>query len=272
MKRLPLPALRPFVALLWAHPAPPAPAPPAPPPVVREHVLPTGLMHLAIRLDDTLLQVFGADGAVCDHGAAVVGGARDGYYAKQSTPGARSVGAQLLPGAARALFGMPAGDLAGRHVGLDAVWGADAARLRDRLRETSCPARQLDLLETFLLARLPRARGLHPAVAGALAGLAGGSDVGAVVARSGYSHRHLGALFVDAVGLTPSRFRRVRRFQLALDAHRCDPSRAWAGVALDAGYSDQAHFVREFRVLTGVRPQDYRRAAPAAAHHLPVPV
>lgn len=268
MKRLPLPALRPFVALLWSHPAAP---PPAAVSTAREHVLPTGMMHLAIRLGDAPLRLVDPDGSMLAPGPAVVGGVRDGYYAKQSVAGVASVGAQLRPGAARALFGSPAGELAGRHVALDALWGADAARLRERLLDERCPARRLDLLEAFLLARLPRARGLHPAVAEALAGFAGGHDVGSVVARSGYSHRHLGALFVDAVGLTPQRFRRLRRFQLALDAHRGDPSLTWAEVAFSAGYADQAHFVREFRAFTGVRPQDYRRAAPAARHHLPVP-
>ena len=238
-----------------------------------EHVLPTGLMHLAIRLGGPPLRVLDPEsGAAPDLGHAVIGGARDRYYAKQAVAGAPSVGVQLLPGAARALFGVSAGELAGRHVSLDALLGADAGHLCDRLREESAPQRRLDLVEAYLAARLPRARGLHPAVAEALAGFGAGNDVGSVVARSGYSHRHLGALFVDAVGLTPQRFRRVHRFQLALDAHRRDPSLAWTQVAYGAGYADQAHFVREFRAFTGVRPQDYRRAAPAARHHLPLPL
>lgn len=268
MKRPPPAVLRPFVALLWSQPGDPRRA--ATGQATREHVLPNGMMHLAVRLGGPPLRVLAPGGAVLEPGQAVVGGVRDRYYAKEAVAGVPSVGVQLRPGAAQALFGVPAGELAGRHVPLVDLLGADAARLRERLLEQASPQRRLDLLEAFLLARLPRARGLHPAVAGALAGFAAGGDVGSVVARSGYSHRHLGALFVDAVGLTPQRFRRVRRFQRALDVHRRDPALAWAQIAHGAGYADQAHFVREFRGFTGVRPQDYRRAAPAARHHLPL--
>lgn len=266
MKRPPSAVLRPFVALLWSQP----PGAMRPGPTPGEHVLPTGMMHLAIRLGGPPLRLLDPDGAVREPGPAVVAGARDRHYAKQAVAGAPSVGAVLRPGAARALFGPSAGELAGRHVALDDLLGAHAARLHERLLEEPDPRRQLELLEAFLAARLPRARGLHPAVAGALAGFAAGADIGRVVARSGYSHRHLGALFVDAVGLTPQRFRRVRRFQLALDLHWRDPSLAWARVAHEAGYADQAHFVREFRGFTGVRPQDYRRAAPVDRNHLPL--
>lgn len=269
MQRPARPALRPFVASLWSQPATAAEAGGAPAP--REHVLPTGMMHVAIRLGDTPLRLLDPRGRVMETpGYAVVGGARDRYYVKDTTRPSPSVGVQLHPGAARALFGVPAGELAGRHVPLEALLGPGVALLRQRLLEEMAPDRQIDLLEAFLAACLPRARGLHPAVAEALAGFMDGRNVAAVVARSGYSHRHLGALFVDAVGLTPQRFRRVRRFQQALDSYRRDPAMSWAHLAQMAGYSDQAHFVREFRAFTGVCPQDYRRAAPVSSNHMPV--
>lgn len=264
-----MPALRPFVALLWAQAA--TPVRDAPTRMPYEHVLPTGRMHLAIRLGEAPLRlVDSARWTIGTPGHAVVGGARDTYYMKEIGAPSPSVGAQFLPGASRALFGVAAGEMAGRHVPLEALSGACAGRLRERLLAEPAAERRLDLLEAFLAARLPRARGLHPAVAEALAGFADGRSVAEVVVDSGYSHRHLGALFVDAVGLTPQRFRRVRRFQLALEAHRRASDMPWLRLAHLAGYSDQAHFVREFRALTGVRPQDYRRAAPAARHHLPV--
>ena len=43
----------------------------------------------------------------------------------------------------------------------------------------------------------------------------------------------------------------------------------WAEAAMDLGYADQAHFVREFRAFSGLTPSEYRRRAPADPNHVP---
>ncbi len=208
ISRAPIPALRPFVKTIWAGDGSDGCVPGA-----REHILPTGRMHLVIRVSPEPIAIWEGDERR-ELGHAVIGGARSTYYVKDiSTPSA-AVGAQLNPGAASLLFGAPADELAERHTRLDDVWGADAARLRDRLGATCSLARRLELLEAYLLERLPRVHGVHPALADALAEVAD-RPVAAVVERSGYSHRAFIELFRRAVGLAPKVFARVARFQRA---------------------------------------------------------
>jgi AraC-like DNA-binding protein len=178
-----------------------------------------------------------------------------------------SVGAQLRPGTAELLLGVPALDLAGRHTPLDALWGRFADELRERLAAAADPQRRLEIFEAALLARLPRVRAIHPAVAHALAQFAAGDDVAGVVDDVGYSHRRFIALFRGAVGLSPKRYCRVQRLQRAIARL---PTRSLAEVALDAGYSDQAHLSREFRELAGVSPGEYRALVPAPSNHVPI--
>ena len=181
-----------------------------------------------------------------------------------------SVGAELYPGSSQLLFGIPADELAGRHTALSDLWGRSAEVVRERLTEAGNSEQQLNLFETLLAEQLPQMRGLHPAVAPALEQFRITSNVREVVKHSGYSHRRFIALFQQTVGLTPKRYCRVLRFQHILDGIAVDESVSLVELALAAGYSDQAHFNREFQEFTGVTPTEYRQISPLSANHLPV--
>ena len=263
----PLPALRPYVESVWASDRSKSPTD------GREHALPTGQMHVAVRIDGSAVRLYAdADDAV-GHviGDAVVAGARASYYIKDMSMPAHTVGVQLRPGAAAALFDVSATALQGRHVALDTLWGNDADRLRERLHEARDPHAQFDALQSILLARLRTIHALHPAVAQALARMHAGADIGSLVEASATSHRHFIARFRDATGLSPKRYARVLRFRRLLRAFAADPVQPWIDLALAAGYSDQSHCIREFREFAGVTPQAYRRTAGAAPWHLPAP-
>src|SRR5258708_33665452 len=68
----------------------------------------------------------------------------------------RSVGAQLRPGAAEVLLGVPASELADRHTPLGELWGRAAHEVHERLLEAGHPERRLDVFESLLAARLPK--------------------------------------------------------------------------------------------------------------------
>ncbi len=240
---------------------------------MREHVLPTGGMHLVFRLSEEPLRLFRDEtdsvGQTMSH--AMVGGARSTYYERDISQASASVGVLLQPGASELLFGVPAEELAGRHTLLEDLWGRAAMfSLRERLQEAPSAAQRAAILESALAHRLPAVRALHPAVAQALTQFYSSSDVREVVRASGYSHRRFLSLFRGTVGLSPKVYCRVQRFQQALVMLRKTPALSWVDLALAMGYSDQSHFSREFREFTGVTPEQYRLTAPAAPNHLPV--
>ena len=238
----------------------------------RELVLPTGAMHLVVRLSEHPLRLYEHLDDPIGHvvGHAVVGGARAAAYLRDVSGPARSVGAQLLPGAALLLFGAGADELAGRHTPLEDLWGQCTDAARERLIAAGPAEAQLDAFESLLATRLPRVHGLHPAVAHALERFSTTHEARRVVKESGYSHRRFIEVFRAAVGLGPKLYCRILRFQGALDLVAARPETPLVDVALEAGYSDQPHFQREFREFAGVSPTRYRDLSPAFAHHLPL--
>lgn len=267
MKRLPRAALRPFVETVWAldetadaHAYRQC----------REHVVPTGRMHIVLRLSNDPLRLFDDEQDRDGHAVStmVVGGARARFYIRDVSTPLCSVGAMLRPGAAEVLFGVHAGELAGRHTALEDLWGPRAVSMRDELAELSSPEERLDVFECMLADRLPVVRGLHPVVAHALQRFGAANAIHDVVRQSGYSHRRFIVLFSRAVGLTPKTYCRVLRFQHALRRAGTGGLPTLIDVAMASGYSDQSHFNREFREFTGVTPTEYRSGAARAPHHV----
>jgi len=274
MQQAPLPLLAGFIRSVWT--STPEQAGQTHTKETREFILPTGEMHLVIRLSGPPICIFEhtRDAAGQNLGYAVVGGARAAFYAKDVPGASQAIGVQLLPGAAQALLGMPADELAGRHTRLDDLWGHSAACMREQLLAMASPADRMHLIQTLLLARLrPASAPAHPAITRALAKLKAGGSVRDTVMQSGYSHRHFIRQFSQAVGLPPKLYGRVQRFQHALGLmQRSGTLQAprLPDVALDAGYSDQPHFNREFRQFSGLTPEQYRRAPVVSPNHVPV--
>lgn len=75
----------------------------------------------------------------------------------------------------------------------------------------------------------------------------------------GLSQRRLIQVFTSSVGLTPKRYLRVCRFQRARGLAGNTVSPDWARVALECGYFDQSHLIRDFRQFTGFTPGEFQR-------------
>ena len=167
----------------------------------------------------------------------------------------RGVQFDLEPPAVRALFGVPAGELAERTVGLDELLGADAARLAERLGGAPDATARFAMLDEVLLRAAGRARlPARPDVerAWSLLRTSGGRiRIETLADTLGCSRRHLAKRFTEDVGVSPKVAARLIR----LEAVRARLGSApLASLAAEHGFSDQAHLTREFRALAGVPP------------------
>jgi AraC-like DNA-binding protein len=271
LRRPPTRALAPFVESLWCFDDT---ADGATNRALRERALPTGTSNLVFRLSSEPVRVFTDidDEPGSTFGHAVISGARDSYYVRDTSRPSSSVGAHFRPGGAAALLGVPGEELAGRHTALEDLWGRSAESARERLLDAPAPAARLALFEQLLLARLPGSAPLHPAVDHALARLAarGPCSIEALSRETGTSHRRLIELFRRAVGLTPKVYARIRRFQGALERAGRGRAAGWAQVALACGYCDQSHLTREFLALAGVTLGAYAPLSADRPNHVPV--
>lgn len=231
----------------------------------RVRMLPSGTIELVINLCEDEVRIYESaqSGRCARYAGAVVAGPYTGCLMIDPMHRSTIVGVHFRPGGAFPFLGARADELSDAHVDLDTLWGRTAAaELRERLCAATTVGRRFSLLEAALLARLrysPRRHGAVPVALATFDRTGGGARIQDVARRVGLSQRRLIQVFAAEVGLTPKLYCRVRRFQKARDLVRHAEAPDWARVAVDCGYFDQSHLIRDFQALAGLSPVNYLR-------------
>lgn len=71
------------------------------------------------------------------------------------------------------------------------------------------------------------------------------------------TQKHLIAQFKKYIGITPKQFQRVLRFNDVFVQMQGDQFLSWSDIAYRCGYSDQSHFIREFKNFSGFIPESF---------------
>ena len=227
-----------------------------------ECILPTGTLELAINLQQNELRFYDPE-RPDNHShlsGAVVSGAHRRSFVPEPAEEIFIIGVHFKPGGAFPFLGLPADALADTHVDLETLWGPSAGQLRARLCEVRTAAERFRLLHGALLTRLCCGVEQHYAVSAALEMFGknqAGLTVREVAKYIGLSERRFIQVFKAEVGMTPKLFSRILRFQQTRTVIQQNPSPDWTALALDLGYFDQSHFIREFLEFSGLSPTDY---------------
>lgn len=207
-----------------------------------------------IVISNTYARLYGVS-----RGASTVTLEGDGY----------AVGVMLTPAVGHLLLGQSMSECVDAHLDLDRV--PRLAGLPDPVRRIMSPdpsspeahAAAISLVEDALCDLLPiDEEGLlvnrivawvedHPGV----------RRVTEIADRFGLGERSLQRLLLRRVGLSPKWLIQRRRLHAAVEAIKSGRG-SLADVAADLGYSDQAHFTRDFRAVTGRTPGDYAADQP----------
>ena len=179
----------------------------------------------------------------------------------------RACGAVFRIGHTGAFVPAPLSDFTNAQPTVDrSIWHGERS-LKSRLAEAHNPERTLDELERTLLDALISDFTIDPAVAAATSMLDEGHRISDVVSSLGVDRRTFGPRFTRSVGVAPKQFSRTRRFRRAVRRIRDAGDVPLAELAIDLGYSDQAHMTRDFREFTGTTPRVAHGVASTSPGH-----
>jgi AraC-like DNA-binding protein len=262
-RRPPAEPLRPYVA--WYTGYRQRGVPPA-----RHRGLPSPFLTLIFTLDEPLTVLAHPDpGQPPGDFGTLLGGLHSAPALIVHAGAQSGIQVALRPLGARALLGLPAGELAELDVPAETVLGGICTELRARTLTAASWRDRFAVLDEILL-RLAGARLAGRPQPGApevrwawhqLLNSGGTMRMSDLAAGTGWSSRHLASRFRTEIGLTPKTAARVIRFSRArnlLVRHAAaDEEHRLADLAAACGYFDQAHLAREFRSLAGCPPSQW---------------
>jgi AraC-like DNA-binding protein len=205
-----------------------------------------------------LVHVVAESGRLLVHGVS-----REPFFRTLSGSG-HALGAAFHPGGFRPFLRRGVGALCDVVVPAGELFDLDDRAVADRITATSDVPVMVEALESYLLALSPEP---DPAVDQVrdLVRLAevdrGITRADQLAARGAMSLRSLQRLFSEYVGIGPKWvISRWRILDAAAAAHSGEPV-DWAALAVDLGFSDQAHLTRAFTAVVGTPPVTYERQA-----------
>jgi AraC-like DNA-binding protein len=219
-------------------------------------VLPDGRPELILHFADPFERVSDA-GAAVRQPAVIFAGQLRSQLLLRPTGRVSVLGIRFRPDGAAAIVGLPQHLLAGQtlpvsdllpsigraleEIRTSGATSSEAAASIQALLVAHVAGHALDWQVRFVVDSMRRRPGLV--------------SVDRLAAQAGLSRRQLERRFTDKVGISPKRLARVIRFQHALRVLDQAPSPNRGTItAIECGFSDQAHFIRDFRDLAGCAP------------------
>lgn len=228
-------------------------------PIVRDEY-PTGLVHMIIVLDHGFYLDATAGRPARPLDVTFVAGMHRISATVGSLGDALCMQVDFTPLGARRFLRIDNVELADQVVDLAEMLPELDRTMRGRLLEARSWEQRFQWLEGCLARRVLDAPEEDRRMAfawQALYGSGGALPVGDLSERLNISRKHFIDLFSRHVGVTPKVYARIVRFSRALKMIQAEAAAGTVSlvdVAAASGYSDQAHFNRDFKAMTGITP------------------
>ncbi len=192
---------------------------------------------------------------------AVLNGQQDHSYKIRVMGRLEMLSVIFQPYAAKLFFDLPASELMNRSIPAEDLEAAFLRELEPRLCDCFGAEQKVQIIESFLLNSLSRKKEYELrricsslSLINANRGSAGINDL---AASACLSRKQFERSFSEFIGISPKKFQKVIRFQSVLHQKNQHPEISLTGLAVECGYFDQSHMIRDFKQLSGLTPAQY---------------
>jgi AraC-like DNA-binding protein len=223
----------------------------------RERVFPDGCIELLFHYGDPFVK-FDQNGCPTVQPRAFVHGQIETFIELQATGKIGIFSVRFRAAGLQPFMAADVSSLTGLTKAVGAIWAGGDAFERDMLTARDNEAR-IPIVEAFLLRHLMPAKDFSDTVrcADAILAAHGMTAIEPLLGNAPVGKRQWERKFLSTVGLTPKRYARIVRFNRALQLIEKKDFSTFTSVAHEGGFYDQAHFIRDFKTITGMNPKRY---------------
>lgn len=163
------------------------------------------------------------------------------------------------PGALYRLTGIPAQELTNQYLDADVILTKDVNLVEEQLAYARDYREMIQIVEQYLRTHIKKSRKEAHGVE-AMGKLMIGNYSNTL---DWYSkqiclcHRQFDRMFKERMGINPKLFLRIIRFDKAFRMKNQYPDKDWLSIAIDCGYYDYQHLVKDYKEFTGFTPTEF---------------
>lgn len=168
----------------------------------------------------------------------------------------RAIRVDFLPGGMYRMLGIPMHELF--DGGFDALdfFGANMKSINEQLLHISNLEEGKNIVEKFLLTILKNSKEIIPLdyAIRSLLYSNGNLAIEKTASLACLSLKQFERKCKERIGMNPKMYARILRFSKAYRMREALPNLPWIKIAYEAGYFDQMHMIRDFKIFAGVNP------------------
>jgi AraC-like DNA-binding protein len=187
-----------------------------------------------------------------------VSGLTDHYKTFKNSADVGTVLVFFKEGGATIFFKQPIHELFRKSVSLDNfMLRSELLLLEEQLCEAKSDKARIDVIEKFMIARMviTEPDQLILAALALIHKSKGNIRIKELMGQLHISQSPLEKRFRQMVGTSPKKFASIVRLKNAIQQY--DPNSSLTALGYEAGYYDQAHFIKEFKTFTGDTPENF---------------
>jgi len=155
---------------------------------------------------------------------------------------------------------IPIKEMENKTISLEKLFGKDGEEIEQAILKANSTSERIKLIETFLLNRLADTETVDRIVKSTIETILtanGQLSIDEISKQTNINRRQLERKFSSTIGLSPKQLSKTIRLQATLKMLLNKKFTSLTALAYESEYYDQAHFIKDFKELTGFTPKEF---------------